>query len=199
MDLPISQILFYLFALAALVSAFGVVAFRNPVSSAMCMAACFGFVAAIFFGLGAEFLGIVQIMVYAGAVLVLFLFVVMMLDVKKEEKLVVSLPAALVGTCIAAVFAGMITNVSLSLPGATDCCPMVAACETPANVQSNTTPNPSKFGGPLAAPKSGERSDTHILGEMIFTKYNIPFAILSFALLSACVGTVAISRKLRQD
>ena len=80
------QILFYLLAAMAVLCAIGVVAYRNPVNSAMCMAMSFAMVAAIFFGMGAQFLGIVQLIVYAGAILVLFLFVVMMLDIKTEEE-----------------------------------------------------------------------------------------------------------------
>ena len=76
-ETSLCQILFYVLAALAVLCAAGVVAYRNPVNSAMCMAVCFAMVAAIFFGMGAQFLGIVQLIVYAGAILVLFLFVVM--------------------------------------------------------------------------------------------------------------------------
>ena len=118
MEAAISSILFYLFAMIAVLSAFGVVASRNPVTSAMCMAVSFASTAAVLFGMGAQFLGIVQIIVYAGAILVLFLFVVMMLDVKNEESNLSSLPRAIVGVVVAGVFAGMVTKAALLLPGA---------------------------------------------------------------------------------
>ncbi len=123
----ITQLLFYAFALCAIIAAIGVVIMRNPVSSAMCMAICFGFVAAIFFGLGAEFLGIIQITVYAGAVLVLFLFIVMMLDIKTEEKSKTSWPKLILCTVVAGCFAVVVGKVAYTLPGATENrpCPMV--------------------------------------------------------------------------
>ena len=144
----ICQILFYVFAVLSLICAIGVVAFRNPVTSAMNMALCFGFVAAILFGLGAQFLGIVQIIVYAGAILVLFLFVVMMLDLNAEDSC-----SCDNGTCKCClgkavhwlgskmpVFAGLLVGCSLAaiisytavnLPGATDNgCPCHALCNS---------------------------------------------------------------------
>ena len=69
-----------------LICACAVIFSRNPVTSAMNMALCFAGTAALLFGMGAQFLGIVQIIVYAGAILVLFLFVVMMLDIRTEEE-----------------------------------------------------------------------------------------------------------------
>ena len=61
-----------------------VVFMRNPVSSAMMMALSFGATAAVMIGLGAHFLGILQILVYAGAIMVLFAFIIMLLNVKQE-------------------------------------------------------------------------------------------------------------------
>lgn len=144
----ICQILFYVFAVLSLLCAVGVVAFRNPVTSAMNMALCFGFVAAILFGLGAQFLGIVQIIVYAGAILVLFLFVVMMLDINDEDSCGCSdssckccigkavhwlgskmpvFSGLLVGCSLAAI----ISYTAISLPGATgNGCPCHALCNS---------------------------------------------------------------------
>lgn len=260
MESAISSLLFYLFAAAAIICAFGVVAFRNPVTSAMNMALCFGFTAAVFFGLGAQFLGIVQLIVYAGAILVLFLFIIMMLDVKVEEKTKASLPLAFVAVIIAGVFAGMITSVALSLPGAREgSCPVRLLCQsvgelglsssgaddtsacasacpqacaqtgaqTCAQADAQTCPRtcaqqeasaPGAYGAALptlrpdvAAQKldptlSAEKAacatsfpDTRLLGQCLFTRYNIPFVILGFALLAGTVGSVALSRKLRKD
>lgn len=120
MDYLISDILFYVFAALALLASVLVVAFRNPVTSAMFMAVAFGMTAAVLFGLGAHFMGIIQILVYAGAIIVLFLFVVMLINVKAEERSMRDPVVVCLGVCIAAVFAGMIANVSLALPGAFD-------------------------------------------------------------------------------
>ncbi len=128
MDFFISDILFYVFAALALLASVLVVAFRNPVTSAMFMAVAFGMTAAVLFGLGAHFMGIIQILVYAGAIIVLFLFVVMLINVKAEERAMRDPVVVCLGVCIAAVFAGMIANVSLALPGAHDTvCPCARA------------------------------------------------------------------------
>lgn len=201
-------ILFYVFAVLAVIFAIGVVAFRNPVTSAMNMALCFASTAGILFGLGAQFLGIVQIIVYAGAILVLFLFVVMMLDLKCEER--PNFLANLFGVVVAAIFAAMVTSVAIHLPGACTCC----EGDQPALAVQDDTP---ALGGalpelkPEAATKvmqhvTGQEQpamnsipDTKLLGFALFSKYSIAFTILSFGLLAGAVGAVALSRKLRKD
>lgn len=213
LELAISQIVFYIFAVLAIAGAIGVVGFRNPVTSAMSMAVCFAAVAGIFFGMGAEFMGIVQITVYVGAILVLFLFVVMMLDVKKEEKTRASFPIALIGTVVAGMFAGLIANVSLALPGVENqACPVQtvcsSVCDTLLSAESATqqladaqavVATTENFGGPLPTLKKGDKTDVALVGQTLYSDYNIQLVILSFALLSACVGSIAISRKLRKD
>ena len=199
MDAAISSILFYLFATIAVLSAFGVVASRNPVNSAMCMALSFASTAAVYFGMGAQFLGIVQIIVYAGAILVLFLFVVMMLDVKSEESNLSNLPRAIIGVVIAGVFAGMVTKAALLLPGATDgVCPVKALCCEDCKPEAAATAEGELSGGAL--PQLAEdNADVKTLGATLFSQYNIPFVILSFALLAGTVGAVALGRKIRKD
>lgn len=199
MDAAISSILFYLFATIAVLSAFGVVASRNPVNSAMCMALSFASTAAVYFGMGAQFLGIVQIIVYAGAILVLFLFVVMMLDVKSEERNLSNLPRAIIGVVIAGVFAGMVTKAALLLPGATDgVCPVKALCCEDCKPEAAATAEGELSGGAL--PQLAEdNADVKTLGATLFSQYNIPFVILSFALLAGTVGAVALGRKIRKD
>ncbi len=213
LELAISQIVFCVFALLAIAGAIGVVAFRNPVTSAMSMAVAFAAVAGIFFGMGAEFMGIVQITVYVGAILVLFLFVVMMLDVKKEEKGRGSFPMALVGTVVAGIFAGLVANVSLALPGVqNNPCPVGTVCtnlcDTLFDAETATqqvkdaeviTATPATFGGQLPTLNKGDKTDVALIGQTLYTDYNIQLVILSFALLSACVGSIALSRKLRKD
>lgn len=210
LELAISQIIFYLFALLAIVGAVGVIAMRNLVSSAMSMALCFLSVAAIYFGMGAEFMGIVQIIVYAGAILVLFLFVVMMLDIKKEEKTRAQFGVALVGTIIAGIFSGMIASLSLALPDAkapqaNPICVIVdevfsfgdknVLVEECCMAKASST----GLGGPLPALKADAPSDIELVGQTLFSQYNIALVILSFALLAACVGAISLSRSLRKN
>lgn len=213
----ISSLVFYIFAAMAFICALGVVAFRNPVTSAMCMALSFVATAAILFGMGAQFLGIAQIIVYAGAILVLFLFVVMMLDLKAEEKKLTYLPQAVLGVVIASVFAGMVARVSLDLPGAREgkCPVMTLLCS---DCAENTKSKPTGFGASLpaldpaaaaqalapansdcAAESATDISDTKLIGRKLFTQYNIAFVILAFALFAGAVGSVALGRKLRKD
>lgn len=200
----LSAILFYIFAAAAVLSALGVVVFRNPVTSAMSMALCFGFTSAIFFNMGASFLGISQIIVYAGAILVLFLFIIMMLDVKKEEEKPLGFFTPVVAVISAGIFAGMMVTASMSLPGAdAGKCPVHVLVE---NADALTLGNKAEapdpeaagpYGGPLPAMKAGV-SDTKQLGETLFSGYSLAFVILSFALLAGAVGAVAVGRKLRK-
>lgn len=219
------QILFYVLAAVAVLCAIGVVAYRNPVNSAMCMAMSFAMVAAIFFGIGAQFLGIVQLIVYAGAILVLFLFVVMMLDIHDERSSSNYVHAA-VGVLVAGFFAGLIINVSLGLPGATDNpCPAKTLCSSfgelligDARTVSEAPATAAQYGGALPelsaaaaarlenpaiseadAARATSISDVKLLGKCLYSHYNIAFVILSFALLSGTVGAVALARKIRKD
>src|ERR1041385_6073184 len=79
------SLLFYAFATVLVVSALGVIVSRNPVHAALSLVLCFVTSAAIWLLIEAEFLAIVLVLVYVGAVMVLFLFVVMMLDINVEE------------------------------------------------------------------------------------------------------------------
>ncbi|MBF8251541.1 MAG: NADH-ubiquinone oxidoreductase chain J, partial [Deltaproteobacteria bacterium] len=78
-------ILFYIFGGIAIIASLGLVSGKNPVHSALFMVVVFFVVAALFVLLGAEFLAAAQILVYAGAIMVLFLFVIMLLRLQKEE------------------------------------------------------------------------------------------------------------------
>ena len=233
-ETSLCQILFYVLAALAILCSIGVVAYRNPVNSAMCMAVCFAMIAAIYFGMGAQFLGIVQLIVYAGAILVLFLFVVMMLDIHNEGHskktglqaiLGVSWQAA-VGVIIAGLTAGLFIKSAISLPGATENpCPVKNLCASAGELligdsrtEVSAPATAPKYGAALpelnaaaaarladptlseeAAAKVTSISDVKLIGKCLYTHYNIPFVILSFALLAGTVGAVALGRKIRKD
>src|SRR3990167_2955543 len=78
-------ILFYIFGGLAVATALGVVAFRNPISSAFSLIVSFFAVAALYAMLDAHFLAVIQILVYAGAIMVLFIFVIMLLNLQPDE------------------------------------------------------------------------------------------------------------------
>ena len=225
-ETSLCQILFYLLAALAVLCAVGVVSYRNPVNSAMCLAACFGMIAAIYFGMGAQFLGIVQLIVYAGAILVLFLFVVMMLDIH-DEGTNRKYPWQIgVGAVVAGCVAGLFISASLSLPGATDNpCPVKSLCSSAGEllIGDSRTEAPAPATAPqygaalpelnaaaaarMADPTLSEEdaakvtsiADVKLIGKCLYTHYNIPFVILSFALLAGTVGAVALGRKIRKD
>ena len=209
MNPAIQAILFYVFAFGALLSALGVVALRNPVSSALSLACCLAFVAAIFFGAGATFLGIAQLIIYAGAILVLILFIVMMLNVKDEKPAAGNWCYCIVGVVLAGMMAGTISSAALRLPGATESrCPVHVLVEhanelNPVSQGGQAThpqTTPAQYGGmlPPVSMKDGE-SDVSLLGKNLFTHYNMGIVILSFALLAGALGAVAVGRRLRRD
>src|SRR5258708_9396928 len=81
-----SPILFYFCGALTLIFGVAVVGNRNPVASALCLVVSFLGLASLFVGLDAYFIAVVQVLVYAGAVMVLFLFIIMLLDLKSEER-----------------------------------------------------------------------------------------------------------------
>ena len=80
-------VLFYLFSLVAIVSAVGVVTMRNPIASALSLVVCFFFLAADYVLMEAHFVAVIQILVYAGAIMVLFVFVIMLLNLRDGDHL----------------------------------------------------------------------------------------------------------------
>src|SRR3984957_3170603 len=96
--------LFYVFALITLVFGGMVVLLRNPVASALSLVVSFVGLAALFMSLDAYFIGIIQILVYAGAVMVLFLFIIMLLDIKHEAHLKRGFGAVLGGGLVGVIF-----------------------------------------------------------------------------------------------
>ncbi|MGN0820579.1 MAG: NADH-quinone oxidoreductase subunit J [Akkermansia sp.] len=216
----LSQVIFYILAVAAVVCAAGVVFFRNPVSSALSMAMSFAFTAAILFGLSATFLGIVQIIVYVGAILVLFLFVVMMMDVKAESNGPRNVWAYMLGAVLVGILSAAVFKTSMALPGASEgACPAKVLCDnataltTGEQAQPKTgnyggalpqinTPRANRLANPTMTQEEAARasySDAKLLGIVLFGNYSIQFVILSFALLVGAVGAVALARKLKQD
>ena len=102
------SILFYFFAILMVGFGLGVVVTRNPVASALCLVVSFLGLAALFVTLDAFFIGIIQVLVYAGAVMVLFVFIIMLLDLKAEEKRKFNLPSLGAGILIALLVGGQI-------------------------------------------------------------------------------------------
>ncbi len=100
-----SPLLFWLFTILMLAFGVAVVINRNPVASALSPGrVSFLCLAALFVSLDAFFIGVIQVLVYAGAVMVLFLFIIMLLDLKAEQRRKINLPACLGGLTVTVLF-----------------------------------------------------------------------------------------------
>lgn len=185
--------LFWLFATIMLIGAVAVIAFRNPVSSALAMVTSFVGLAALFIGLSAFFVGVIQILVYSGAIMVLFLFIIMLLDLKDEKRRSDSLAPLAAGLVLVAVFFIQLVGVlSHKLPNQT--APVINA-ETlvkAAEVSRVQYPEGTKINLAL---ESGSLPDVHIIGHTLFTQYNLPLQILGVLLLVSTVGVVVLSKR----
>jgi NADH-quinone oxidoreductase subunit J len=161
-------ILFWVLSAVMLASAMLVVAFRNPVNSAMSLVLSFIALAALFVTLDAFFIGIIQVLVYAGAVMVLFLFIIMLLDLKAEARRKLNLAALGGGLTVLGGFVALIVQVVKSLPASKE--------EFPALTRTGY-------------------SDVADVGTTLFSGYNLPFQVIGVLLLVATVGVVILSRR----
>jgi NADH-quinone oxidoreductase subunit J len=166
-------ILFFIFAAVLIGAAVGVILSRNPVYSALLLVLCFFNSAVIWILLDAEFLGIVLVLVYVGAVMVLFLFVVMMLDVNLEQlrKEFVGYWPLTVAVAGFVVFAILNVIVVKHLGGA----------------------------ALMTAPALAENySNTRSLGVELFTRYAYPAQIAAIILLVASVAAIVLTLRQRK-
>ncbi len=162
-------IVFFYFASVIVVTAALVVALKSQVYSALALLVMFFHVAGLFITLHAEFLAIIQILVYAGAILVLYLFVVMLLNLKREEHFHRQLTVGLFLGCT--LFAEAVLLV----------------------VKDEST-----LGGNLPVLTDSAfltRGNTEAIGELLYTTYLFPFEIASLILLVAMVGAVILTKK----
>ena len=159
---------FWILASGLLISATALVAFRNPVTNAVCLVVALVMQAALFITLEAFFLAAVQVIVYAGAVMVLFLFVIMLLDVKEEARRKTSWAkvVAVVGVGGGAVFGA--TKIATLFPFA----------------EKTLHWGEGKGGGSAAE-----------LGKLLFTSYSPLFLATGVLLLVATVGGVVLCRR----
>ena len=158
---------FWLFSLGLILGGLGVILNRNPVASALSLVVTIVFLAALFVMLNAFFLAAVQVLVYAGAVMVLFLFIIMLLDLKAEQKRPLRLVMFVLGLLVALLFCYQIALVLDSL----------------------------KVGTTAGASLPVGGNDVPAIGTLLFTQYLLPFEITSVLLLVATVGVILISRK----
>lgn len=167
--MPIIEIVFYLFSGVATLAALGVITSRNPVYSVLFLVLTFFSTACIWLLLEAEFLAITLVLVYVGAVMVLFLFVVMMLDInlaKLRSGFASYLP---VGILVAIAMAAQLLI-------------LIWARET---------------GSKVLQYSDSDVSNTRLLGEWLYTQYLYPFEIAGFILLVAIVAAISLTHRRR--
>jgi NADH-quinone oxidoreductase subunit J len=171
--IPITQIVFYAFSLVLVGASVAVITSRNPVYSALFLVLAFFSASAIWMLLEAEFLAIILILVYVGAVMVLFLFVIMMLDINLaplKEGFIRYLPAGIAIAVIMAVEL-MVVVWGKGVFG-TDAFPI-------------PPPHPEGF------------SNTKAVGELLFSNYLLAFEVAGVVLLVAIIAAIALTLRTR--
>jgi NADH-quinone oxidoreductase subunit J len=186
---------FYLFSLLAVAGAVALVCFRNPVSSAMAMVTSFVGMAALFIGLNAYFVGIIQVLVYAGAIMVLFLFIIMLLDLKVAERAKYKGSTVVAGLVIPGLFLLQLVLVLQGNPNERDVpLDFKEGAQAFAPAEKVTTEE-SEIYRRLTDPENPTLPDVHLIGHKLFSDYNFPLQVVGVLLLVATVGVVALSRK----
>jgi len=163
-----SPILFYLFAALTLGFGVAVIVNRNPVASALCLVVSFMGLASLFVGLNAYFIAVIQVLVYAGAVMVLFLFIIMLLDLKAEKRRKTNYIAFAGGGLISF---GFVTELWLVL---------------------------QKFDlGKQPFPPLTHKNvdDVRNVGDALFATHNLPFQVIGVLILVATIGVVVLSKR----
>lgn len=178
--------LFWFFAIVMLLGGVAVVALRNPVASALSMVASFVGLAGLFIGLNAFFVGIIQILVYAGAIMVLFIFIIMLLDLKVEEKRAPKLAPLLGGL-------GIVLGFTIQLIGILSKAPdkewKSLDLEAAHKAYAQTSPGISQ------KLHEGHLPDVNLIGDILFKGYNLPLQIIGVLLLVATIGVVVLSKR----
>ena len=163
-----SPSLFWIFAALTVIFGTAVVLNRNPVASALCLVVSFLGLSALLMSLDAFFVGIIQVLVYAGAVMVLFLFIIMLLDIGAEERRRINWLAAVGGIGVALILLVQICVVIRHFQPARRIFPPLARSTT---------------------------DDVWNIGRLLFNNYNLPFQIIGVLVLVATVGVVLLSRR----
>ena len=163
-----SPLLFWILVVIMLFFGGMVVLNRNPVASALSLVVCFLALAALFVSLDAYFIGVIQVLVYAGAVMVLFLFIIMLLDLKAEVRRRINLPAICGGFVVIFLFVTILLDISYKFEN-----------------------GHAKF-QPIA---QGPQGDVWHVGMVLFQQYNIPLQVVGTLILVASIGVVILSKR----
>lgn len=171
----IANILFYVFSAVLLTSAVLVVSARNPVHAVLFLVLCFFNAAGLFILLGAEFIAFILAIVYVGAVAVLFLFVVMMLDINFREMRKGFKRYLPVGATVGIIIVAQLVLV------------MSAWIIDPQGLSPRTELTPDNI------------ENTRAIGQLLYTKYFYPFQVSGLILLVAMIGAIVLTLRDRKD
>jgi NADH-quinone oxidoreductase subunit J len=171
----LQALFFYIFAFIAIASAFMVIWSKNPVHSVLFLILVFFNAAGLFLLLGAEFLAMILLVVYVGAVAVLFLFVVMMLDIDFTELRSGVLEYAPIGALIGVILAAEL----IVVVGGSVISPEIAKTVA------------------MPIPAVTDRTNTAALGDVLYTNYVYFFEIAALVLLVAMIGAIVLTLKHR--
>ena len=197
---------FYLFAFMAVAGGVLLVALRNPVSSAIAMVLSFVGLAGLFIGLNAYFVGIVQILVYAGAIMVLFIFIIMLLDLNDEKPVKFKSSSVIAGLVIPLLLVVQILGViqlgsegkKIEFEEITNDSMRKSAIQFSQADEDNVAfprEEQSAIYKSLTHEKSPKLPDTNLIGHTIFKSYNYPLQVVGVLLLVATIGVVILSKR----
>jgi len=211
--MDVKSALFYAFSAVLLFAAFRVITARNPVHAALYLVLAFFQASGVWMLLQAEFLSIALVLVYVGAVMVLFLFVVMMLDINidsirqgfwKHFPLAATM-GAVIALELAAVLLGGFRISEPHKPAVTQLV-MPAAVSAPANAASSAVDAASAALQVASAPAAdvghvvvAQVSNTKELGVLLYTQYLYPVQVAALILLVALIAAIALTLRARKD
>jgi NADH-quinone oxidoreductase subunit J len=187
--------LLFFYTIVAIMLGFAgaVVLLRNPVSSALALVASFAGLAGLYISLDAYFVGTLQVLVYAGAVMVLFLFIIMLMDIKAEARRKINKVAVVGGVALVFGFViqlGGVTSAFVEGYATLNSRPLdyktARAARANAGQETET----------ITADLTRETlPDAKLVGETLFSRYNLHLQIVGVILLVATVGVVVLSRR----
>jgi len=182
-----AHIVFYILGVFAVLCGVGCITQRNPISSVVWLVGTMMALAGMYVILDAQFIGVIQVLVYAGAIMVLFLFVIMLLNLSHRQSDLRNWPRWLIGVGLVAGVIGPL----LALRGYTG--GRLAAEVTGAPVYGDAAA--ALVAGPAAVQATLHKGVVGAIAEPLFRTYLVPFEITSILLLVAAVGAVVIAKR----
>jgi NADH-quinone oxidoreductase subunit J len=182
-----TEVVFYIFAAAAVMSATLCILQKSPVSAALWLVSTMFSLAAIYVLLNAQFIAAIQVLVYAGAIMVLFLFVIMLLNLGHAESDIRG-PSSIAATVV------IVGLLSVELVGLLRYTPRQLASEL-SQWPTFTDPATVFVAGQITQQESATKGVVGAVAAPLFQTYLVPFEITSILLLAAIVGSVVLAKR----